>query len=171
MEKDFSSALDVTGDNLNCGGCGVVCKDAKNCIGGQCLCPPGTLLCSGVCRYVDGDVNNCGGCGVQCFAPPQPIRYCVNGKCQNCKVTEVECGNVCADLATSAANCGACGKKCPDSAICVASVCTCPRGWLLCNNACQRVDNDPKNCGGCGVVCAPGEACWDSNNNFVIRLC
>ncbi len=79
----IGQCFDLTNDVLNCGACGLECKDGT-CEYGSCVkhCPHGRADCDG---NPDCEVNtlsdpaNCGGCGIACNAVEG--QACVGGKC------------------------------------------------------------------------------------------
>jgi glucosylceramidase len=52
--------VDVAGDALNCGGCGIPCAADQTCQAGVCVCAPGMLDCNGACV---SDPSPCGSAG------------------------------------------------------------------------------------------------------------
>jgi hypothetical protein len=93
------SCTDFLTNRFNCGGCGIRCEDAANCINGTCVrpCPVGQVLCGnteciqesriqnyrncgGRCVEVLGsDPNNCGACNSICVTSNG--YRCVYGQC------------------------------------------------------------------------------------------
>jgi hypothetical protein len=68
----------LSNDTQNCGTCGNSCNGG-NCVGGQCVCPPGSGLvpCGNTCANLQTDPNNCGSCGHKC----NPGVGCFGGLC------------------------------------------------------------------------------------------
>jgi glucosylceramidase len=61
-----ATCLDVSGDSMNCGGCGIPCSAGQLCQAGACQCVSGTL-CNGSC--IAPDAGDCGSSGVTGSAP------------------------------------------------------------------------------------------------------
>ena len=173
--------VELRGDPLNCGGCGIACAAGESCVDGGCLliefppeaptgCNEGLTLCNGECLVIDGgDPFNCGGCGVACAAGGS----CFNGVCVppeevppqsgGCGEGMPSCGGVCTDLLTDPLNCGACGVVCADSA-CAGGECgappgPCAPGFTDCGGSCVDLLTSNGNCGTCGTICELGETC------------
>ena len=119
---------DVSIDPDNCGGCGVACTAGSVCRRGGCIaqcpppsclpptCPPGMLLCNGLCVVPAIDPSNCGACGRTCSLG----QTCINGGCATataCPPGQTICASSCVNTRTDANNCGACGTHCP-SGVC-----------------------------------------------------
>ena len=64
-------------DQMNCGGCGIVCGGGAFCINSACTCNAGQGYCNGQCANLKTDEMNCGACGITCGAN----QNCVNGLC------------------------------------------------------------------------------------------
>lgn len=110
----------------NCGGCGVKCTGADECIdegnGPECGIPCarfGKILCGQDCSDLLSDPNNCGGCNAACKAAgPNQARACKKGVCAyECAEGWADCNGDPADgcetdLRIHPANCGACGNAC-----------------------------------------------------------
>lgn len=159
------NCTDLTSDQNNCGGCGVVCPGVTHCINGVCSCPFGSSPCYnpttgvGYCANLTSDSNNCGGCGVVCGAGT----VCLNGACVlNCTAPKgTLCNGGCVDVSTDPLNCGACGVICDKVSSCFNGTCQpqCPPQTVDCAGACVNLAGDPNNCGACGNACAANEAC------------
>jgi hypothetical protein len=120
-----ASGVTCTGQ---CCAMGATCRKGK---GKGCFCPPGQMVCSGVCRDLSTNVNNCGSCGNACTGG----RSCVGGQC------------VCPTGTT----------LCPGNNTCVQN---CPAGTALDPNDCQ-CNVCPPNMGSltCHVCPADSEGC------------
>jgi hypothetical protein len=66
-------------DQSNCGSCGHSCSGGESCVAGECKCPAGFDVCSGVCTNKQSDRNNCGACGTVCNGN----EVCNGGNCHN----------------------------------------------------------------------------------------
>ena len=114
-------------DRNNCGGCGVKCTGADQCIdegdGPICGIPckkSGRTDCGGgECRDLLNDPGNCGSCGAGCQQPgPHQSSTCKKGLCGfECDPGFADCNGTPADgceinLLTHPGNCGACGNAC-----------------------------------------------------------
>jgi hypothetical protein len=126
--SDGCEVQDLRTDRNNCGGCGIKCKGAEECInegfGYECAVPCarfGRVVCPFADECVDllHDVNNCGGCGNFCPLPgPNQVRSCDKGLCASeCAPGFADCNGISADgcetnLRANPGNCGACGNAC-----------------------------------------------------------
>ena len=137
---------DTQSEDDNCGSCGNSCPVTFTCEAGQCVCPPGTMLCGATCVDTTANVDNCGGCGLRCITP-QPdtcesetirVNYAPQGTCS---------GSTC-HYAQSTEDCQS------ESAIC-------------CGGACIDPSTDPTTC--CGVTCTKGDpdVCDDAGTAVV----
>jgi hypothetical protein len=160
---DDGCEVDTTRDQVNCGGCGVLCRPPNAmgaCSGGACTimaCAPNFQNCNG--RLDDGceiDVrtanSHCGMCGRTC----SPGQFCQGGSCMlDCGIL-TRCGMSCADLQSDNSNCGACGRACAAGQDCVAGTCrvVCRAPQVECSGACVVTSTDVRHCGRCGNVCA-----------------
>jgi hypothetical protein len=125
--SDGCEVEDVRTDKNNCGGCGIKCTGAQECIdegnGYECAVPCarfGKTACpDGRCVDLLSDVYSCGGCNNACpNAGPHQVRSCNKGLCAyECAPGFADCNGSAADgcevnLQTHAGNCGACGASC-----------------------------------------------------------
>ncbi len=117
-------------DDLNCGGCGVVCDPGADggpprdhayygCVSSEC----GHLKCQPNYASCDGDLTN--GCETSLLSPD---------------------------------NCGGCGKACDPGQTCILDLqgnafCACPAGLTLCGSKCVDLLTDKRNCGTCSTDC------------------
>jgi hypothetical protein len=124
------ACIDPKIDDLNCGGCGVVCDPAGDggtprdhayygCVASEC----GHLKCQPNYASCDGDLTN-----------------------------------GCETYVLSADNCGACGKACDPGQTCILdldgqALCACPAGQTLCGRKCVDLLTDKRNCGTCATDC------------------
>lgn len=146
------ACVDTTGDESNCGGCGVACAAGRICCGGACVasddthcgqscarCASGAeLCCAGACVTIG--VDHCNACGVSCSV----------GTC---------CATGCVDTGADAMNCGRCGNACPVGQACSRGSC-CPVGQTWCaESGCRNLANDGAHCGACGRACGVGSVC------------
>jgi hypothetical protein len=149
--RDFESGAvvcsDPLADEMNCGGCGVVCEWDETCVRGVCAeglgtscwwnttCPDGTWCCpdkwlSGAgpkCKALLDDDDNCGWCGHACAAG----LTCVSGLClpRNRQPCDLACG--------------------PGESCC----------WVLGTEQCVDTDSSLLSCGSCSTVCECGNVC------------
>ncbi|EGE04745.1 PE-PGRS family protein [Trichophyton equinum CBS 127.97] len=145
-------------DSENCGGCGKACSNGNICDDSRCVCPVGSVNCSGACKNLKSDNLNCGACGKAC----DNGQTCVDGVCA-CPSGSTSCSGACKNLQTDIANCGTCGKACAPGQTCQNGQCECPPGSTLCSGTCKNLLNDNNNCGTCGVVCGAGRTCQNGN--------
>ena len=159
----------LASDNLNCGGCGIVCENGATCQSGSCVapidCQPGTADCNGdpidKCEVrLDSDANNCGACGVVCSFD-HAFPSCILGGCGFivCHMGYADCdgqqANGCeVGLTSDAANCGACGNACAAGEVCSAGSCVAQvahfsRGMFAGH--------------GCAVMSGGSLRCWGDN--------
>ncbi len=172
---------DFTGDERNCGACGVRCAPGQECVQGHCdtSCVVGQTRCGSACFDLSTDLAHCGSCDHACAAG----EVCSGASCQaSCGFPFARCGNRCANFASDPENCGDCGRVCrPDhatAATCAAGQCgyaRCAAGFADCDgdqeNGCEQpVASDPNNCGFCGNQCRPanasGASCGSGKCNY-----
>ncbi len=123
-----ASCVDLSGDPLNCGACGVKCNDDQYCrllAGPNCKCRPPAVACTGTCRDRSSDPNACGDCGTVC---PSSAPACAKGSCAAlCPAGLTGCpsgGKVaCVDTTSNPGHCGKCGTVCATDELCVAGAC------------------------------------------------
>ena len=139
--------VDASADPAHCGGCGMACAAASQCISGVCVCPPGDPSCGDI-----GDPDRCG--GRRCADE----RYCSSGSCV-CRPGLTDVSGTCLDLQTDPQNCGAPGQRC--DGVCSGGRCArdCPAPRRECNGGCVDLQTDPLNCGDCGNTCDRDELC------------
>ncbi len=83
-----NTCKDTQNDPFNCGGCGISCGLAAECVAGSCVCLDGYRDCDGVCVNLDSDPNHCGECDEVCSGEK---RKCNNGTCKSYCLGEPEC--------------------------------------------------------------------------------
>jgi hypothetical protein len=145
------------------------------------VCPPGFVLCSGVCVDTLSDPRNCGGCGLMC--PDGSI--CSGGTCIPwdpcegviCAAPFICCYGACVDITSDPYNCGGCGLFCPwgsgdpgldmqgclDPSLGVYNLC--------CYGTCRPVGMTA--CGDCAMRCGSGSTCtglWDASTGMCSRF-
>jgi hypothetical protein len=98
------ACVDTQVDELNCGRCGVMCPDGSDCVGGECGCPRGTMMCDTGCENLNEDPLNCGRCGNSCGG-----RACMMGMCA-CSEGEHACDGQC--MPRSVESCGPSCRPC-----------------------------------------------------------
>jgi hypothetical protein len=172
MRRSGSAGVDVDFQDGTCSANGVPCFSSGECCSLSCVdntcqpsqpvCPPGSMMCNGVCANIMNDPFNCGGCGNFC-----PGGMCMNGACvnqppvcwdgiQNGTETGVDCGG---------GQCAPCwdGQGCLVSADCQSNVCI---GNVCHSPTCvDGVKNGPESdvdCGGWCAPCADGKQCFGS---------
>jgi len=177
-----AACLDVTLDELNCGGCDVACATGETCVSGDCLCGSGPACavdqgcCFGTCKYLLVDVTNCGGCGVTCATG----ETCVGGDCMcgggpACTFGQGCCNGSCVSL-DSTEHCGSCTVSCATNEGCYGGVCGCGAAGVVCEGVLPGSPGECcssggcvvymslqplgiENCGSCGNTCAFGMNC------------
>lgn len=186
-DADGTTCETRTNSLVDCGGCGVACRDLAHAIAtcdtGSC----GVAQCEGGYGDCDMDSKNgceraldslqhCGGCNVPCNKASCSGGACTAADCStmpgtaDCDHDEASCE---VNLLTDANNCGACGFKCKfasgvttphGSLTCTPSGCSvaCDAGYGNCDgnyaNGCEQQLNTLTHCGSCGQVCAIGNA-------------
>jgi hypothetical protein len=155
-----ASCVDTTTD-INCGGCGIVCRGGSHCVAQKCTCAEaGLAYCDGSCLDVRDSDANCGGCGIACPSGAS----CSSGSCQRsaCPPGQSLCDGACVDLQTSPNHCGLCDQVCGGNLVCIQGQCACPSGTSDCAGSCVDTDTDNQNCGACENTCSgtcSGGAC------------
>ncbi len=162
---------------LNCGDCGIDCKDGQvcrldpatskfscslYCIAGQQKCDVSGI--GAVCKDLANDRTNCGTCGHGCFAGENCVPdAALTGRCApSCLSGEKLCGSACVNETNDPNNCGACGNTCGPLQKCQAGNCitTCVAPAKECTvGSCTDISVDGANCGDCGHKCAAGLVC------------
>ncbi len=181
-EECWGQCVDRQNDINNCGACGNVCGEGKDCVEGKCVlhCEDSALSpCNDVCVNVKTDINNCGACGNKCetwqeCTTVEEVTTCVASEVDcNEGLTEDDpaynakslCWGSCVNLKSDDKNCGACGVACEEGKVCTDGICKEkveePPTEIKVNCYGQEVDilSDNNNCGGCLVVCASDEKC------------
>jgi len=166
-----SGCVDLSSDEMNCGGCNVECRldgaSATGCVGGDCMptCDPGRGDCdadgsNGCESDTETDPGFCGDCFTDCFGTMGPdVRFpgCAAGLCtiEECRRDFGDCdlavGNGCeADLLSGTPmgpdilDCGACGNDCVATDAHFAA-CISGRCELDCVSGYGDCDGDPSN--------------------------
>lgn len=160
------SCVDVTSDNDNCGGCGVVCNDKialSTCNGSSCTCPSGKTCGGGTCLATTEEPLHCNDCGTACAAD----QFCSYSACK-CRPGLTSCGGKCVDTNADVNNCGMCGHVCGGmTKTCTGGKCAsgpCPSGFTTCDaggmlKSCFDTENDATHCGDCSTTCKADELC------------
>jgi hypothetical protein len=170
--KGYPGCTDITYDDYNCGGCGVVCDENADrvCYDSTCQCFADE--CDGVCVYFDTDPQHCGDCDTVC---PVEAAACSGGACVPCEdVGAVLCGGACVDVASDNHDCGACGVRCRDRTVCAQGACVAGTCDVRCHDAiccdhpygsdtpgCTDPRGDAQNCGACDAPCPAGQFCFN----------
>jgi len=154
---------------------GETCKNGKNCVGGECLCPEGWLVCDGICIDPKTDASKCGAkvCvggvdrGADDFGGEvcKKGESCVDSVCE-CPKGRFVCDDICIDPKTNGNYCGArgCdgdtpdtpdwkGETCRPDQSCVNGECACPEGQIVCgsgNGSCIDPQTEVRYCGAKG---------------------
>lgn len=162
-----AGCVDPRFDPLNCGGCGVACKEGEVCSLGSCntTCTSPLLRCDTRCVDPLHDPTNCGGCGTTCMTG----ELCGPTGCTaGCTAPLTACGTSCVDTQNDPDNCGACGNPCKLGEDCRDGACTdtCTLPLKRCGLVCVSLAYDPNNCGICGNKC-PGTPCLEGGCGVV----
>jgi hypothetical protein len=162
-----AGCVDPRFDPLNCGGCGLACKEGEVCSLGTCStsCAAPLLRCGATCVDVRHDPTNCGGCGNKCIEGEAcGPTGCVAG----CTKPLLECAMACVDTKNDPTNCGTCGNTCKSGFACSDGKCTdtCVFPLQRCGLSCVSLAYDPNNCGICGFKC-PGTPCLEGGCGVV----
>lgn len=131
-----------------CGQCGRSCLPGEACVGGECICPSGHVICGGACvagNCCDGDAGVTCQDGESCCAPNGCLKLDTIDHCG-------QCGLVCAETTDSCVAgscvCGDLGAPCGEGAICDRGACICPAEQI-----------EPGDCGECGITCPDDRPC------------
>jgi hypothetical protein len=97
--------VNITVDEIHCGGCNQPCVPGLECCAGRCIdplsdqefcggcfappCTGGWLCCDGDCKDLAHDEEHCGGCGQTCIGPDLE---CCDGNCVNTRTDPLNCG-------------------------------------------------------------------------------
>ena len=176
-----NASVNLYTDNLNCGGCGIVCKDGVICENGNCkdTCKSDQILCNGQCIDPQTDNRYCGAnqdCTSYKACPNGEV--CSVGTCGlTCVSGQIICGDKCIDPEKDNEYCGAtgdckdlnAGEKCDSGKVCSGGTCgtSCLSGQVLCGDKCIVPEKDNEYCGAtgdckdsnAGEKCASGEVC------------
>ena len=113
--------IDLCISATDCGACGVACAAGRECVAGECTCPPGQTVCDGNCVDLLTDRNHCGECDTPCC----DSSVCSVGICTcacsaglTCCTPEDDTCPICVDVETSAEHCGGCNLPCPPGQHC-----------------------------------------------------
>ncbi len=138
INPDFSS------DELNCGGCGIVCASNEGC-------------CGGVCIDIQSDVTNCGGCGISCDdGIACTTDTCSGGVCANTPV-DAACddGDACTtDTCVVGTGCVSTPLNCDDGIACTTDTCS---GGVCANTPVDAACDDGDAC--TTDTCVVGTGC------------
>ena len=170
-----NASVNLYTDNLNCGGCGIVCENGVICENGNCkdTCKSDQILCNGQCIDPQTDNRYCGaqkGCTNYTNCPSGNV--CSVGECsESCISGQILCNGQCIIPDTDNLYCGAkegCKEhtSCSSGTVCSGGECreSCLSGQILCNGQCIDPDSDNRYCGakeGCteSSKCKDGEVC------------
>ena len=170
-----NASVNLYTDNLNCGGCGIVCENGVICENGNCkdTCKSDQILCNGQCIDPQTDNRYCGaqkGCTNYTNCPSGNV--CSVGECsESCISGQILCNGQCIIPDTDNLYCGAkegCKEhtSCSSGTVCSGGECreSCLSGQILCNGQCIDPDSDNRYCGakeGCAESskCKDGEVC------------
>jgi len=120
---------DIMSDEMNCGGCGMICLAGSTCEAGKCpisqvqCAALGWVPCGGGCVYTANDPDNCGACGRTCPSNQVCNFYDCRDSCAADPLTFTDCDRHCVDTLSDPQNCGACGTKCVTGATCSGGKC------------------------------------------------
>ena len=171
------ACLDTSGDDANCGQCGVSCAAPDHCVSSVCACVP-TVCATGSCGDIDdgcGGMAHCGTCAGSdtacvshmCLSCPSQAAFNACGICNGPTVPGV--GGACTDLDDGCASTLACNAA-GDGTVCTPvqkNACGVCGGPAVANlgNACMTTSGCPStlvcDAGGDAVQCqdTPKNAC------------
>ncbi|MEZ4449411.1 MAG: hypothetical protein R3B09_08025 [Nannocystaceae bacterium] len=115
------SCVDLDNDAAHCGGCDLACPGGVACVGGECQCPGGQVVCGDACVDTGSSKDHCGGCDQPCGGG----EVCKGGACSaSCGDLEL-CDGGCVDTQIDPGHCGDCMSACAPGTMCVGGQCAC----------------------------------------------
>lgn len=160
-----NASVNLYTDNLNCGGCGLLCKGGYTCVNGTCkIANEDTVNCNGDLIDPKSDRAHCGARGMCSDSDPFSNDFrgykcgeyeaCNGVKCEALDKSKVLCGNKQINPENDTKHCGASGDCNGENAgteckgitpLCSGGKCvsTCVGGQIVCNRKCidPKVDN------------------------------
>ena len=145
--------VDPIADPLNCGCCGLACREGEVCDLGICRVATEVETLDRATVYNRYQPESVGTSG-------QPRTFKTNDP-ELCEGDLTRCGEVCVNTLTDRSHCGGCFDACSFGTFCRSGECTseCPAGLTNCDGMCVNLLTVRLHCGACNRPCESGQAC------------